>query len=268
MLANTLVNEVGASFVYRIRSETQATYLQIVHCYFIAREIFHHDSICLAIRALPRELDRSVQYELTIQLARILYRATRWCLNHKNIQQVVVNGLELFKESVNDMRQLIAQQADQLYAESPLSKFFIKEALSQEQSHYLLTINHMLPALDLHLLKTQENLSIRDIFPIYVQVGELLKIKELELAIENLDVQSAWDALARHNLKDDLEFYQLQITKKIITTFKQDAFAYWKKSEQLLLKDWEHKGAELQTLEEKNFVQLSVHIRMLDRFIA
>ena len=85
-LANTLVNLVGPSFIYRMADSTGASPAEIVKAAIIARDIFQVQKCWEQIEALDYKIASSVQDEMMTRLTRLLRRATRWLLGNKTIE--------------------------------------------------------------------------------------------------------------------------------------------------------------------------------------
>jgi len=266
MTANVLVNDIGLSFVYRLRSETKASYLEIVHSAFLVREIFDNDHIIAIIRALPDSLGRDLQYDINIKLSRMFYRAIRWFIKNKKMQQSTLQDIVFIKKSVDDLRNILITRSNQLSSRDQVNTILSHSSLHQDSLKYLMTLIDLLPALDLHLLAIKEELGIEEIFHVYMKVGDILKLHSIEQAIENLAVHSEWDAWGRNNMRDDLKNYQLKITHSILKI--DDDIETWMKLHKHLLNDWDQMCSHLDSTVEKTYVEIAVIIRKLERFLS
>jgi NAD-specific glutamate dehydrogenase len=195
----------------------------------------------------------------------MFYRAIRWFIKNKKMQQSTLKDVGLIKQSVDDLRNILITRSNQLTSRDHLNEILSQSQLNQDSLKYLMTLIDLLPALDLHLLAIQEELSIEPIFHVYMKVGDILKLQYLEHAIENLSVHSEWDAWARNNMRDDLKNYQLKITHSILKM--DDDIDTWIDSHNHILKDWDQICSHLESIVEKTYVEITVIIRMLERFL-
>jgi glutamate dehydrogenase len=265
MVANIMINEVGLSFVYRMRSETSASYLSIVHCYFLARELFDNRRIRSMIAALDKNLGANFYNDLKIQFNRMLYRATRWLLKRKQFQQSQPEVIEPLKRSIDELRMFLVQRES--YQRHKTYAVLFEAKVSEETIYYLATLIDLLPALEIHLLATQEAVSVTTVFPLYKRLGDRLRLDELRVAIDALVIHSEWDALARNFLRDDLDQYQLRLTQQVLRVLKEKSFESWEEDQAEHLHYWEEVCLSFNRIVDKSFVNFSVSIRALERFL-
>ncbi len=80
MVSNSMVNDGGTTYFFRIVEETGATAIEIARAYQVATEAFDLPELWSRIRALDGVAPPAVQTELLLETRRLLDRATRWML--------------------------------------------------------------------------------------------------------------------------------------------------------------------------------------------
>jgi glutamate dehydrogenase len=87
MLANSMINRGGASFVSRLMEETGHGVADIASAYAMARDTFDFVSLNGAVDALGRDVPSRVQMDMYLELQLIMRRATIWYLRNCSFAQ-------------------------------------------------------------------------------------------------------------------------------------------------------------------------------------
>jgi glutamate dehydrogenase len=242
-----------------MRSETKASYLRIVHSYFAARIIFDTEVILSLIKTLHYSQVADLKYDTTIELGRLLYRATRWLLKQTDQQVFLESTLRSFKKSVDSFRSFL-EKTENL-------SFINNQNKQSDHNEYRIDgsfeLTNLFPALDMHMIAAKKNIDVTKLFPLYKKIERLFLFDALKHKIDNISVQSEWEALGRVYLREDLNKYQMIITEVLI----EESFDQWQMRHQENLDYWNTHVNNLLNLSQTDFINFYVILRFLEDFI-
>ncbi len=109
VLANSLVNRAGISFVFRMSEETGAHVDDIVAAHFVAREVFALPSFWSRVEALDRHVAPDVQVGMLIDARRLAERASHWLLRHRSAPIDVDATVAELAEGVAEVTELLPE---------------------------------------------------------------------------------------------------------------------------------------------------------------
>src|SRR3990167_9855722 len=107
LISNIIVNEMGATFVYRMQDETGAAISAIVRAYLIARAILNLDLLWKNLAALEDKLNVEQQTEMVLLYVRLLRRVTRWFLRNERMRLNISKAVKRYSPGVSMIKQAI-----------------------------------------------------------------------------------------------------------------------------------------------------------------
>lgn len=215
-LSNMLVNEMGFTFVYRIRDETGASVAAIVRAYFVVRTILSLDTIWEQIDALGAGLKAEREKEILLLYLRLVRRLTRWFLQHYpelNIQEAV----DRYRKGVKKLKQVfpkVLAKAGAAHYQS-LKKGYLDWGISESLAHELTITRPLFSALDLIEASYGLNKELTEIAEVYFEIGERLDISWIRSQVIAYPTETVWESLSREAIRDDLDAEQRQLTELI-----------------------------------------------------
>lgn len=87
LLANSVINRGGPTFIYRLIEETGHSASDIAKAFILARDAFDFTSMNDKVDALDNKVSGKVQIRLYVELQRVLRRATVWFLLNADFNQ-------------------------------------------------------------------------------------------------------------------------------------------------------------------------------------
>jgi glutamate dehydrogenase len=103
VVANSIVNRGGITFVYRALEETGASAPEVARAYSVVREVFDLPSYWAEIEALDNQAPTLAQAALFLEVRRLLDRATRWFLTTRGGRLDVGGEIARFLGPVRDL---------------------------------------------------------------------------------------------------------------------------------------------------------------------
>ncbi|MBC8023747.1 MAG: NAD-glutamate dehydrogenase, partial [Burkholderiales bacterium] len=104
VIANTMINRTGSIFVHRMQEETGAGPEDVTRAFILVRDIFELEPLWLAIDALDNRVPAQLQYEMLMDVGRLVVRATLWFLRRRRDRMPIAEVLEVFKPGLAALR--------------------------------------------------------------------------------------------------------------------------------------------------------------------
>ncbi|HSG63998.1 MAG TPA: hypothetical protein VLD39_03325, partial [Gammaproteobacteria bacterium] len=270
-IANEVVNRMGPAYALRAAEDTATSITKVVRAYVIAREVFEVRPIWSAIEAADNVVPPALQYELLFQLGRMLRRAAYWLLQ-RHPHNLVIDEL------VSTMQpQAAAVTTRLLELQTPSGRERVQRdieelaemGVSPALAHNLAALGRMTQTLDIIEVAAKHSLEVPSTARLYFQLAQGLELDWMREEIEDLTVDSRWQAVARDTLRQNLARQHSAVLGRILSSRA-------KKSPQEALVDWfEQRGEaisrvrqivqDMRAQEGADFATLSVAIREIER---
>lgn len=270
-LSNTMINDMGVLFIYRMQNETGAQLSNIVRAYTIAEQIYSMNDLIKVVAQLNIEISLVLRHQIMAQIVRLIRRASRWFLrNFKEHLFDIAGTVTLYRQGILEL----SSQLPSLLIGSEYEKWektvqnFKESAIPEDIAIRLAGIKNQYAFLDIIAAATENDMNIKDVAVAYFAVGEYLEFAWLRDQITSQPVLKQWDALARSALRDDLDFQQRSLAIAILKTTGQLTniglqFKAWSNQHQAFITRWQQLLTELKAATNPEFIMYSVVIREL-----
>ncbi|WPO98625.1 NAD-glutamate dehydrogenase [Pseudomonas sp. HR96] len=217
-IANDLINNMGITFVQRLKESTGMSPANVAGAYVIVRDIFHLPHWFRQIEALDYQVSAEVQLALMDELMRLGRRATRWFLRSRRNEldagrdvahfgpHIAALGLKLDELLEGPTRERW-QERYQGYVEAGVPELLARMVAGTSHLYTLLPI---IEASDV----TGQNAA--DVAKAFFAVGSKLELTWYLQQISSLPVENNWQALAREAFRDDIDLQQRSITISVL----------------------------------------------------
>ena len=269
-IANDLVNNMGITFVQRLKESTGMTPASVVGAYAIVRDIFHLPHWFRQIEALDYQVSADVQLALMDELMRLGRRATRWFLRSRRNEldagrdvahfgpHIAALGLKLDELLEGPTRERW-QARYQGYVESGVPELLARMVAGTSHLYTLLPI---IEASDV----TGQNAA--EVAKAFFAVGSKLDLTWYLQQISSLPVENNWQALAREAFRDDIDLQQRAITISVLKM--QDApgdveerLDLWLEQHEVMVKRWRAMLDEIKAATGTDYAMYAVANREL-----
>ncbi len=216
-ITNSIVNRMGPTFATRIATDTGASAVTIARAYAIVRDITGARAVWHDIEALDYELAPDHQYEMMFAVGRHLRHACYWLINRRgdNLQ------LDPLLSEFGPRMKLLHKQCPRLLSPSQAAAY---QAASDRFAELGATAS--LASRMALLPLTRSLLDIADIAgsndrtlvtaELYVELGRALSLDWLKDAVESLDADGQWQAMARSSLRDGVFDSHRILTERLL----------------------------------------------------
>ncbi|MDA9556094.1 NAD-glutamate dehydrogenase [Vibrio sp.] len=271
MLANQMVNEMGANFFTRLREETGSSVIDIANAYSATRGIFDLENIYKEIRSLDNIASSSAQYDMIWEIRRIVRRVSRWILrNHPKAS--VQSLIDLYKPAVDEVHGqlsgLITDSLNHKYAAKV--KTWTRDGVNSELAYSVAYLSALYPTLDITCVtKELDRDRVTLTAKLYFALGEKLSLHWFAQQVTNQTVDNYWQALARAAFREDIDWQQRQLTKQVLSCNCSDdididaAISNWMESNELAITRWDNILQEFRVGSTHEFAKFSVALREL-----
>lgn len=210
-LTNSLINRMGAGFIYRAGEESGQYPSVIASAYAAAREIFGVRADWHAIAALDNHIDAAVQIRMEQQLRRLIETGVQWLLRHLPKPIDVQTAIERFQPATAAYAAQSAANAD-ADAVARWQDMGLDEAAARRCA----SLPALPAALDIALLAEETGEAAENIAAIYQQVQARIHSRELSAQIRALPIRGSWDRRAAAALLSSLTESQQQIVRGLL----------------------------------------------------
>ncbi|HEX7403750.1 MAG TPA: NAD-glutamate dehydrogenase, partial [Usitatibacter sp.] len=95
VVANTMINRTGSIFVHRMQEETGAISEEVARAYILTRDIFGLDALWTEIDALDNKVPALLQYQMLIDMGRLVVRSTLWFLRRRREKLPIAQVIDI-----------------------------------------------------------------------------------------------------------------------------------------------------------------------------
>jgi len=216
-IANDLVDHMGIVFARRLIDTTGANRADIARAYVIARDSFNLEGLWQQIEALDNRVDSGIQYQMMLDLMRLIRRSTRWFLRQRSSLSVN-ESIEHFAPRLSQLQESIGKrlrgQELDLWQErrDELTSAGVPKALA----NIVAATGNLFAGLGIIEAAKQTDEKIQRVAELYYEIGHRLELPWMTEQVDALKVRDSWQAQAREAFRDDLDRQQLALTVSVV----------------------------------------------------
>ena len=205
-LSNTMCNEMGVTFLYRLNKETGSPYAAIIRAYLAAREIFHLPELWREIEASSNTNVANAKERMMNDMVRLVRRATRWFLRNRRVKIDIAQTISQFSKPIagiaKDLPNLLVGVERKHFKER--INAYLEAGLPEKLAGHVATTRSLFSVLDIVDAANLHKMDVKHLATIYYHLSDSLELSWFRNQILNHSVRDQWDALARSALRDDL----------------------------------------------------------------
>ena len=269
-ISNVIVNEMGATFVFRMQDETGAPVSAIVRAYLIARTILNVELLWKNLAALDLNLSVEQQTDMTLLYVRLLRRVTRWFLRNERMRLNISRAVKRYLPGISATKQAIPA----IFHDGDKHKYehhykeYIAMGLDADFAHELAVTRALFSVMDIIEVAQKLDTDVAKVAELYFRIGEYLELSWIRSQVIAHTTENNWESLSREALRDDLDLQQRQLTEGIIRIdhSKKDyitIFTEWTENHAHLIERWRHILADVRASSNLNYTMFFVAIREL-----
>lgn len=270
-LANNIVNDMGPNFVLRKQEATGASVAEIASAYVVARECFRVEDLWEQIEELNNKVPAESQNEILFQLRRMVRRATRWLLRHRNTSLTgVQEHIDFYMPAFDDLRENCLSYMTDEEAEvlNNSAKRYEELGYPSALAKRIACLSTIFSAMDVAEIAADTEQSFSTVGHLYFYLGAKLNLHWFLNQINNQPVANHWQALARAAFREELDWQQRALTLVVLKSTSeapdaQQKLEEWMGQNEALLQRWQNMLSDFRTTKSHEFAKFSVALREL-----
>ncbi|HET8700082.1 MAG TPA: NAD-glutamate dehydrogenase [Nitrococcus sp.] len=270
LLANHIINRMGSTFLFRIRSQTGVSTMDTAQAYFAARDAYDPWALWRAVDQLDNQVPAQLQTRMLRRLSDLQERATLWLLRNlrapidirETVAQIrpAIDQLSTWLDELLppiDRARLQAETAALTQAGVPLS-------LAQR----VVQLEPLYSALDLVKVCSETKANLERAARVYFDVATRLELNWLRDTLAQFEVVDSWQERYRAGLEDEFYVQLRLLTKSVLTITSSEQnpeaqVAYWAREYEPIVMHLRRTLSELQGATQINLAMLGVAIQEL-----
>ncbi|TXR53558.1 NAD-glutamate dehydrogenase [Reinekea thalattae] len=269
--ANEMVNYLGINSYNRLQESTGASAVEIAKAFVASREIFGLTDIWQQIEALDYKVPAELQNNMMLKTSRMVRRATRWILrNYRtgiDIQEVVGQFKERLSCLEKELEGLLPDHAKETWLAKRDN--YIEQGAPKALATKVASVNILYSSLGIIAVSQNLDMKVERAADAYFRIGEALGLELFTTALNAININSHWQAMAREAYRDDIEWQQRRIVQGLLANDSDPSQAVdekigaWMGANHLLVERWLRMINEVRSISEPEFSMYSVAIREL-----
>ena len=267
-----MVDRMGVAMTHRLSNENGVPLASVVRAFVLATSLFDAESLWGEIEALDNKLPTQAQYRFLKMVAGLIKHAMGWIATRAQEQASIEEWIARYHDSA---QRLLAELPDFLSGQyheqwQREQTALVGEGISEPLARRLTSAHNAGGALDILLLDEYSDDDLATTASLYYEVGAWLKLPWLLNAIQALQAEGRWQALARASLRDDCYLAHERIAADVLKQPGDTAKARikaWRAERGDIVGFVRSRLIELENNDASNFAHLSVAVRDLGRLV-
>jgi glutamate dehydrogenase len=206
VVADTIINLQGASFVHDYNRLGGAKFLDKIKSYLIGNNLFGANDIRFEIFRHDYTMPLSTQYELLSSIEKTLTFSTKWMLNYLDSEQIDSAHILDYKDRLFDLlNSMDSNEVDQelLIDNEPFNRFFA-------------TIDYLRFAVAAIVIKEHTDNNFENVANLFYLIFREMKIMKLLRILDDLKINEDADRQIKAQMLHYIEFIVVNLTHKIL----------------------------------------------------
>lgn len=270
-LANNMVNDMGPNFVHRKQDATGASVAEIASAYVVARECFNVRQLQEEIEAANNKMPAELQNQMLFQIRRMVRRATRWFLRHRNPSlSGIQEYLDFYKAAFDDLRKNVLNYLveDERKGIETIIEKYIEQGAPKSLATQVGVLSSVFSAMDIAEVSNDTGKKLATVGELYFNLGAKISLHWFLDQINSQPVANHWQALARAAFREELDWQQRALTQVVLKA-KADVkeasemLSTWIDENDVFIERWQHMLSDFRTTKSHEFAKFSVALREL-----
>ena len=231
MLANSMINRGGASFINRIIDETGADEAAIATAYILARESFGFIDLNGEIDALDNKIPSEVQMELYLAVQDLVRQQTVWFLRNVTASGDLAQYVAHYSAGLT----AIEKAFDKVLPEAALKgleadqKELVARKVPKEVAQKITYLQHLSRAPDVILVAAQSKKPVEDVARVFYGLGASLNLDRIAAGAGAIPVVDYFERLAVNRTLESIFASQRGLSAQILAKSgaKKNAWEAW-----------------------------------------
>ncbi len=227
IVANSLVNRAGLTFIHEISDKSEASVADITRSYVVAREVFRLRRLWTAIEDLDNKVDSDLQIEMISASNDLIRRATLWFLRNVPQPLDIQKTIDAYAGGIETLETNLETVLSDLEAESFAGRYalYSEQDVPEDIAKRIAGLEALESALDIVAAAVGGKRPVEDVGRVYFGVGDKLGLNWLRASAEHIVPENNWERQAVGAMVDDLFGQQRALTNAVLETSNGQAGA-------------------------------------------
>ena len=231
MLANSMINRGGTTFVNRMIDETGAGTTAIANAYILARDSFRFIDLNAEIDALDNKVPSALQLELYLTVQDLVRQQTIWFLRNAPGAGDLERSVKHYADGLAALDKAFDKvlPADALKSVGADEKAYANQKVPRDLARKIARLKYLSRGPDIILVATQNKKAVPDVAKVFYGVGQSLSIDRLASGAGAVPVVDYYERLAVTNTLEGIFASQRSLSAQIMAAggAKKDAWESW-----------------------------------------
>ena len=218
VVANSIVNRAGPTFVNEVAEETGAAPADIARAYAVTRDAFGLRDLWAEIEVLDNHVPADVQTRMIVEVERLIVRATTWFVNNLgkpfDIAQVVADFAPGIAKLGSNLEGLVAELETEAMAERRAA--LEAQGVPRALAHRIARLAIMAAACHIVAVARSSGSAVDNVGRIYFTLGARLGLDWLRTEATRMVPESPWEQRAITAIVEDLYGQQRALASRVL----------------------------------------------------
>jgi glutamate dehydrogenase len=233
MLANSMINRGGASFVSRLMEETGHGVADIASAYAMARDTFDFVTLNATVDSLHGRIPGRVQMDMYLELQMIMRRATIWCLRNVSFAQGIETLVGHYAKGIRTLEKALPKVLSDAALERLRTRHdaFVEQGVPEPVARTFAGVRYLQRAPDVVMVAEQCDQPIEAVARVLFRSGVDLRIDKLITESTLIDASDFYERLAINRTVDGIiQNHRAIVTRAIANKGGGDPWDHWMSS--------------------------------------
>jgi glutamate dehydrogenase len=233
MLANSMINRGGASFVSRLMEETGHGVADIASAYAMARDTFDFVTLNATVDSLHGRIPGRVQVDMYLELQMIMRRATIWCLRNVSFAQGIETLVAHYAKGIRTLEKALPKVLSDAALERMRGRreAFLEQGVPEPIARTFAGVRYLQRAPDVVMVAEQCDQPIEAVARVLFRSGVDLRIDRLISESTQIEASDFYERLAINRTVDGIiQNHRAIVTRAIAKKGDGDAWDHWMSS--------------------------------------
>ncbi|MDN3355605.1 NAD-glutamate dehydrogenase [Actinomadura sp. DC4] len=219
-VVNSMVNDSGITFAFRMGEETGASASDITRAYLVAREVFHMEAFWRSVDELDYQIDTATQIRMRLEARKLTERGARWLLHNRRMPFDIRDTVDFFASGAP----ALAAHMPKLLVGRDLEGFeerrdkFTERGVPDQLAEHVAMMVPAFSTFDLVEIASSTGRSPEEAAEVYFDLAERLQLSRLRERVIQLPRDDRWNSMARSALRDDLYTAHAALAHDVLVT--------------------------------------------------
>ncbi len=221
MLANSIVNRAGITFISAISEETGFSTADVVRAFVVARAAFEMRAFWQSLAALDNRVSAEVQTRIQLDGRELIRRATIWFLRNVPQPLDISATIDAYRDGIAQLRSEIPAHLSpfELAAHATRLQVLLNDGVPEEIAGAAAVLEPLSAATDMVLVARNTGYNTGETAHVFFRIGAALELDWLRAAAEKSKPEGHWERLAMNAMLDDFNGQQRALTAQALSAW-------------------------------------------------